>query len=305
MKLSICITSCNRLKYTKALIESLSDFYDDPSVEILVVDMWSSEPGLRDYLKSLEESKIISFIGMEDGMERNWTNDEYIGRNKLIDKASGEYLMFLQDDGQFIGTSDVVWELIKDFSEMENVYCLDIYGVRKQSMRDSVERNPILCKKRKYWKRKDRHLLTTGIYKKKIYEKIGKYPTEWPQEKKYWGMSESWYAKAFRNAYPEGQVYRIHVPIMISIWNDPRGGYAFVRENKRFGHYLDPIDGTLYYEKNVTIEKLKELNEKSIGPVSFMEIANPIGWKIATTEDGEQIKYGQWIVVEEGPEEII
>ena len=100
-------------------------------------------------------------------------------------------------------------------------------------------------------------------------------------------------------------MYRTHSPLMLSIWNDPRGGYAFIREDKRFGHYLDPIN-SLYYEKNLTKELMKDLNKKSMGPVSFMEIAKPIGWDIATTSDGEQKKYSQWTIIEsEGPFEVL
>ncbi len=299
--LSICITSCNRLKYTKALIESLSDFFDDERVEILVCDMWSTEHGMIEYLNELGEAGTIKVVGMHQNVCRDWINDEYIGRNMLIDNAKGDYLMFLQDDGQFIGNSDVLWSLIDDFKKMSDVYCLEIYGVRKQTMRDTVHKSPVKINKRKYWTRADRHFPTTGIYKREVYDRIGAYPTDWPTEKRYWGRSETWYAERFKKDYPKGQVYRIHTPIMVSIWNDPRGGYAFIRENKRFGHYLNPV-GNLYYEKNLTKDYMDELNESSIGPVAFMEIAKPIGWTIATTPDGEQKKYSQWQIMEEdGP----
>lgn len=304
MKLSICITSCNRLKYTKALIESLSDFYDNPEVEILVCDMWSTEPGIGGYFFDLEVAGILEVVGMSHHLERDWINDEYVGRNKLIQSAQGDYLMFLQDDSQLIASADVVWKLIEDFEQMKDAYCLDIYGVRKQTMRDTVEMMPERVNERKYWRRKDRHFLTTGIYKKEVYEKLGDYPTKWPQEKRFWGRSEVWAAEKFKQLYPNGQVYRVHVPLMLSIWNDPRGGYAFIRENKRFGHYLDPVDGPLYYEKNITLDTVSDLNEKSVGPVGFMEVAKPIGWEIATTPDGEQKKYNQWEIMEsEGPSE--
>lgn len=301
MKLSICITSCNRLKYTRALIESLSEFFENDEVEILVCDMWSTELGLKDYLKKMVLEDKIHVVGMSDDLDRDWINDEYIGRNMLIDHAKGDYLMFLQDDGQFISNADVLWEMIDDFEGMPDAYCLEIYGVRKQTMRSTVHVTPTMVNERKYWKRKDRHFPTTGIYKRSVYNQLGRYPTDWPTKKEFWGRSETWYAEKFKHDMPDGHVYRVHTPVMLSIWNDPRGGYAFIRENKRFGHYLDPV-GPLYYERNLTKPLVDELNKSSIGPVSIMDIVKPIGWEMAVTSDGEQLKYNQWNIMEkEGP----
>lgn len=305
MQLSICITSCNRLKYTKALLDSLSEFYEDDRVEILVCDMWSTEPGIAEYFNTMASEGKISVVGMSEDLVRNWINDEYIGRNTLIRHAKGEYLMFLQDDGQFIANPDVLWTMIDDFSKMSDAYCLEIYGVRKQTMRSTVDVKPVLINERKYWKRRDRHFPTTGIYKKRVYEKLGQYPVDWPTKKEYWGRSETWYAEKFKTEIPDGHVYRVHTPIMLSIWNDPRGGYAFIRENKRFGHYLDPV-GPLYYEKNLDKELMNQLNKTSLGPVAVMEIASPIEWEMAVTAEGEQLKYNQWNIMEkEGPFEYL
>jgi len=265
--------------------------------------MWSTEPGMQDYMRQMMFEDKINVVGMSHDLERDWINDEYIGRNMLLNNSQSKYLMFLQDDGQFIANGDVLWTLIDDFEQMKDVHCLEIYGVRKQTMRDTVQQTPEFYNGRKYWRRLDRHYPTTGIYKRDVYDRIGKYPVKWPTKKEYWGRSETWYAEKFKQEFPNGQVYRIHSPIMLSIWNDPRGGYAFIRENRRFGHYLDPV-GPLYYEKNLTKEMMDQLNDSSVGPVSFMEIARPLGWKIATTPDGEQMKYSQWKIMEEdGPSE--
>ena len=50
--------------------------------------------------------------------------------------------------------------------------------------------------------------------------------------------------------------------------------------------------------------KIKELNSMQI-PCSFREIANPIGWDYAKEPDGEQTKYPQQKIIEEGPSEDI
>jgi len=38
------------------------------------------------------------------------------------------------------------------------------------------------------------------------------------------------------------------VPIFAPIWNDPRGGYAFIRGNKRYGYYESPVEN-IYYKQ--------------------------------------------------------
>lgn len=307
MKLSICITSCNRLKYTKALLESLSDFYKNPSVEILVCDMWSTEEGLREYLQSLNQDGVIRFVGMPDDTPRDWINDEYIGRNKLLEESKGQYLMFLQDDSQYIGNAEILFAYLDDMEEIPNAKCLEIYSARKQTIASSMAgATPMMTKDgRKYWRRADRHYLTSGIYTRDVYEKIGKYPTDWPTERSYWGRSETWYSSKFKKLFPEGEIYRTHVPLMVSIWNDPRGGYAFIRENKRFGYYLSPIDESLYYEKNVSLDYVEEMNYKFDSPMSLIDCAKPIGWKMATLENGEPKKHPQWDTFENGPFEVL
>ena len=279
----------------------MREFDSEPDAQICVVDMGSTEPGLISYLSAQEKSGFIDFHHFSPhSYKRDWINDEYIARNKLIEMSRHKTSMFLQDDGQFIASKSALSKVIDDFYEINDCYCIDIYGVRTQTMRDTLDATPISINDHKYWRRKDRHLITTGIYKNEIYEKIGRYPTNWESIQSNWGKSEDWYDDQFKRNFPDGQVYRSHIPLMVSIWNDPRGGYAFIRNNSRYGHYLDPIneDG-LYYEKNV-----QDLSSDSIGPLSFVDIARPIGWEIARDKNGEQLKYNQWKIVEsEGPEE--
>lgn len=300
MNLSICITSCNRLKYLKSLIKSLEVIKNSvlfENVEICIVDTGSKESGIRDFIQ--ENSDVYTFFEPET---RDWINDEYKARNFLIKESKYDYLMFLQDDGQFIADDEVLYSAIKDFEKMHDCFCLEIYAVRNSSMRKAISNQYKTISGRRYFPRIDRHFLTTGIYKRKTYKEIGMYPTSWSQDRANWGRSETWYSKAIKQKYPTSTTYRVPVPMMASIWNDPRGGYAFVRGDKRYGHYLDPIDSSgLYYEQNIEMD---QYSNKVDFPLSFMEVVRPLGWSIKTDKYGEMEKYSQWkIIDEDGPEE--
>ena len=84
------------------------------------------------------------------------------------------------------------------------------------------------------------------------------------------------------------------------MWNDPRGGYAFIREDVRYGHYLPPADASgLYYEMLSDDEIDTFLSQGDV--LGFVDVARPMGWTYAKQEDGDQLKYGQNLVKVEGP----
>jgi hypothetical protein len=87
--------------------------------------------------------------------------------------------------------------------------------------------------------------------------------------------------------------------LALSIWNDPRGGYAFIRGNKRYGHYLDPVEPHDFYYAH-TVRDLDLENQNM--PMWFMQVVKPLGWNIPTTPDGEQKKWNQKDIIDkEGP----
>ena len=55
--------------------------------------------------------------------------------------------------------------------------------------------------------------------------------------------------------------------MIITIWNDPRGCYAFIRDNKRYGHYIEPKDESgLYYKRlnGDTSENTSKMNTEML-----------------------------------------
>tara|TARA_Y100000310_G_scaffold322337_1_gene381253 strand:- start:303 stop:1310 length:1008 start_codon:yes stop_codon:yes gene_type:complete len=305
MELTIAITSCNRLLYTRALLNSLQGLRA-AGAEIVLVDNCSTEPGLSEYLTEAK-GYLLDELELRTG-ERDWINDEYIARNKLIEMSSKEVILFMQDDSQFIGTPQLIQSYIDDFLEM-NALSLSISAVRKSTLNDwtiGVEPVPTPDGKRKYWMNRHNHFPTTGLFKAQVFRNLGPYPTNWETVRENWGRSEDHYDKLISQKYPPNTLKNVlgQVPVFPSVWNDPRGGYAFIRENVRYGHYLSPPDSSGLYYEMMSDEKVEILLAQG-DILGFIDVATPLGWEYAKQPDGDQLKYGQNLVKEEGPVVVI
>lgn len=305
MELTIAITSCNRLLYTRALIESLQDLRA-AGAEIVLVDNCSSEPGLAEYLSEVNGT-LIDNLQLRTGA-RDWINDEYIARNMLIEMSSKEVILFMQDDSQFIGTPQIIQSYIEDFLAM-NALSLSISAVRKSTLNDwTLGTEPVLTPdgKRRYWMNRHNHFPTTGLFKAQVFRDLGPYPTNWETTRENWGRSEDHYDKLITQKYPPNSLKNVlaQVPVFPSVWNDPRGGYAFIRESVRYGHYLPPVDPSGLYYEMMSDEQIDEfLKQGDI--LGFIDVATPLGWEYAKQPNGDQLKYGQNLVKEEGPVVVI
>jgi hypothetical protein len=264
-------------------------------VQFIVADMGSTEPGLREYLEDLDWVETYFH-----DKPRDWINDEYHAKNAIIDRIKHDATVFLQDDSQMIVPKETLYDCVNDLMAMKDSACVDIFGVRRATLNQTTDGKPTEVNGRSYWRRPDQHFLTTGIFKTSIFKEIGPYPVAWPTEKKYWGRSEIWYA--LQVVQKQLQTYRTHVPLFLSIWNDPRGGYAFIRGDKRYGYYLDPVHESGLYYKKLTSIMIENFVLGSI-PLAFMNVAMAFGWDIAIDESGEHLKPSQWDIMEEGPME--
>lgn len=308
--ITIGITTCNRMKYTKSLLKSLGDDIL-LSNEVIIVDNGSKEKGFKDFLKKESERLNIVFFDRPSS-ERDWINDEYIAKNIVIENSTKDTILFLQDDQQFLFDKDTFDHFVDSFNKI-NIPSLDVNAVRKSTIKDNFLPNRIEIEsnniKELFWLRKNNHFQTMGFFKKDVFEKCGLYPVDWPQDKKYWGQSETWYSKKiheYNKKYLNHEIVNVksHIPIFATVWNDPRGGYAFIRGENRYGHYLDPKNETYY--KNSNFKEYKSLlAQEQRPPYAFPEIVKPDGWDYNKTEEGDQAKFPQSRVMEEGPYKII
>jgi len=298
VNLTIGITTCNRLRYSQAQMESLKKIVKLDEVETILVDNGSTEKGFNDFLDVCEENyeKVIR------REERDWINDEYHAKNIIIENAASDIILFLQDDLQFVGNEKILFSLLDDFKKIP-IFCLDINGVRRVTLNSTLDNHYALTENgNKLWMTRNNHFQTMGFFKKEIFDALGPYPVNWPQDQACWGRSEDWYDSLVKKNYENRHItLKNHVPLFIPVWNDPRGGYSFIRGEKRYGHYLEPVGKSKLYYDHLLVEEYNNLVTLD-RPASFADVAKPLGWSYPKNELGDQVKYPQSKVINEGPQ---
>ena len=180
-KISICIPTYNRKEYVaQALQSALDQKYEN--LEIIVVDDGSSD-GTQEFVKSFEDSRIRYFRN-EANKGRPYT------RNRCIDEASGEFLLWLDDDD--VLPEDIVDEYVKLLQEYSDTQIF--YGALKRLQSDEMIVDP----QDFYQNNKTLlNILLTGgcplpnpgtMVKKELYERFGKYDEEFlrAQDYEFW-----------------------------------------------------------------------------------------------------------------------
>lgn len=292
-RLPICVISFNRSLYLESLLHSLES--EMSKCDVIVCDNGSTEKRMSELLKGW--SNRITNIHLPGG---DWINDEYKAKNALLKHVLANYttetILFLQDDMQYIGPRGSLQNIACELSATPFMN-IAVSGVRRSTVRNNISDVKIDG----VWKTRDNHIGTTGIFKRSLFESVGVYSDSYPTEKEYWGRGEDDYhartIKAIGNRTSLLSGFA-HVPIFLGIWNDPRGGYSFLRGGKRYGHYV-ASSGPLYYSHMTQEEYIAHQNASN--PRSFVDVARPIGWNFAMDKDGDQYKYPQSSIMIEGP----
>ena len=298
--LTIGITSFNRLLYLKPLLHGL-DCVDREKIQFIVVDNCSTEEGLLSFLEDQKENNKIHLLFLRGKTEkRNWVNDEYIAKNIIIKNANSDIILFLQDDLQFLTNQESLLSTVETFRKT-NIPCCELLAVRKSTI-ESNNSGHHFCDENgiRFWKSNNNHFHTMGLFRKDIFDKFGLYPTDWPQTQEFWGRSEDWYDYLLKSKMPNRQLnISCWAPHFAGVWNDPRGGYSFIRGNKRYGHYIPAIDNKYYHK--MSPDTYKEIQNVANVPLSFVDMCIPNQWDIQIDQNGDQIKYPQSKVMIDGP----
>jgi hypothetical protein len=296
MKTPICIISYNRSFYLDSLLASLQ--YELIDFDIIVCDNGSTEQNMASVLEKWEKFAEITILRLPGG---DWINDEYKAKNAFISHCADKYncqsYIFLQDDLQYVGPAGYLKSVVDDVNE-SGFLNVAITGVRMSTLQSQLSGFRV----KNIWQVRDNHFGTIGIHRKEVFDIIGPYSQSYPITKEYWGRGEDDYHERVIRHYGKNHNIAgfVHTPVFVGVWNDPRGHYSFLRANKRYGHYLPVMHGYYTYYEHMSSDVYNKL-QSSNGPSGFINVAKPLGWSYKTDLNGDQMKYPQSSIIQEGP----
>lgn len=300
---TIGVISCNRYHYFKALMESAVQCIDYENIEWIVIDNASIEPGLIEYIKSLD------FVNHKIFREKRSPSTEHIeAMNQIVKMAKGKYLMLLPEDLQFIMKGKWLADLVEVEEKNKNIGTICFDAQRRITI------NKIFKSKLNrfiYWKNPPGKIYKTstkkefisygaakpGISGAGIMSFTHKYKWlqlgEWKSTGKQTvgdssGGGETEMLDRYKKMGLNWERVITRIPIALAIVNDPRGTKARIRGNRRYGIYSPPPKGNLYYkiwEEN----EVKNILKNKIS-IPFEKIAIPLGFKLPFDKKGNLLK---------------
>lgn len=309
-KVTVAVLSWNRLHYLRATLESARRCIHYPNVEWIISDNESDEPGLQDYLASLDwaNQKLIKHQSHADAM------------NEIVEKAQGEFLILWPDDVQFVVEGDWLCDMVEILQKHPEFGSVTLDALRRSTLNNILAppswRDGKRMVRELYWYRtnyrrahdctssrgfkmracgwKHSGICPSGIpslTRTAVWKRIG----PWSSAKtgvgnlvdSSAGAEDDMLRSFFLSRLPL-QAGLPWLPVAADIITDPLGCKAKVRGTHRYGVYMpsQSPDG-LYYE----IRRQAEIQLLPDRPLSFMELARPIGFSIPTDSQGDRLKY--------------
>lgn len=285
-KVTFGFVNCNRLEYVKSCIESTLECTSDyPNREFILVDNASIETGTQEYL---EEKKNQGFKVFKT-KERDPHNEYARALNTIIENTTGEYVVPLAGDTQCVAKR---WleDFVKFFEKVEEIagcICLNAQRtptvVSHEYVRLQFDQNFLIDLNRPPMPGAADVLFKTS----RVLDLM--YPWEIDNSNhEYSDDSETKMLKKVQDRLLEQDLKLVHfvpiVPVYMTIYTDPRGTNARVRENKRYGRYSPPMESHKYYEYYDYLSR-KGLDHK-FQTLTMEEVAVPIGWKRFVDKNG-------------------
>lgn len=301
--LTIGIVSCNRLHYLRALIESMRCSAPLDRLEVIVVDNASIEPGLREYLEAVDFIRHRVFR-----KTRSPATEAAEALNTIIELASARHVLLLTDDVQFIVRGEAwvhgVLELSQEYPQLGSIMPIALRRVtidryfrsatgrlfarwvpRRIRTQDGSVR--VVCFRR-------RELGIThsalGVTRVETWKAVGPFRTSGaPQTMQdAGGGAEDDVVRRYRQSGLRLRKALLEVPVIAEIITDPRGTQARVRGNRRYGRYVPPPAGVLYYR--IRDEAHAAALPRHGAAVAFEDIVEPLGFELPYDEQGNRLK---------------
>lgn len=128
MLLSVCIITYNEEKFIRECVRSVQQIAD----EIIVMDAFSTDSTLE----ICESEGCIVF-------KSEWENDYAIARNKAIDKAKGEWILFLDADEELVNPRPLLKRIQKQVSSRVGGFILERTDIFRNKDSGKIYRYPV------------------------------------------------------------------------------------------------------------------------------------------------------------------
>ena len=313
---TIGVVSYNRLHYLRALMESARECVRYPSVQWIVVDGDSVEPGLREYVEGLDfvEHKVFEACTHPEAM------------NRIVELARGDFLMILPEDVQFVLRGAWLEDMV-EVAANPRVGHVQFDAQRRQTLERYFGRwRPVVRGRRipaPPMRRPLRRLRASsgmeylgfgglrepvgasGIVsfgRTEIRRALG----PWRTRAELASMQDSGLGAErdmilrYRESGLRLEAFLRRIPVVADVVTDPRGTKARVRfGNRRYGRYAPPPEGDLYYR----VWDESELGEFTGGPPAFEDFVRPRGFELPLDEGGNLLKTN--VIAEDEPYELI
>jgi glycosyltransferase involved in cell wall biosynthesis len=295
---TIGILSYNRLEYLRVLVDSARECIRHPSLQWILVDGASVEPGLGEYVEGLDF--------LDELVVEPCTHAQAL--NRVLELTRADYVMILPEDVQFVvrgaWIADLV-ELVRDHRRVGHV-CFDVQR-RRTIERDFVTTPvPFLRRRvRRYRTASGREFLGYGrrrdgvngagimsFCRTEVWRALGPWRTT---EQRAVTNDSSLGAERdmelrYRASGLELEAVMMRYPVAADVVTDPRGTKARVRAgNRRYGRYAPPPEGRFYYRIWDDEELERRFGDLRPAP-GFEDYVQPLGFELPLDEGGNLLK---------------
>jgi|GEM_PF-826774 len=309
-KVSVGIVSWSRLHYLRATLESARRCIEYSNLEWIVVDNESEEAGVREYLESLGFLDYLSFRRQSHAA----------AMNEIVEVATGDYLLLWPDDVQFVVEGPWLGDFVKSLAENPWMGSVALDGQRRSTL-DAVLHPRVASflggmirevRRRRRKVRWPRRVETKGgwlmygcgwgaegvvgsgipsLTRRTIWQELGPWQAEDRLESRRiedssLGAEEEMVVRFERQRLPYQRVLP-ELPVAADIITDPLGAKAKNRGTLRYGVYMPPQQGDLYYEVRDQADLTARADRQ---PWSFSELARPLGFRLPCDENGDRLK---------------
>lgn len=295
-KVTFGIINCNRLYYAKSCFYSLiqtTKSYENK--EIIFIDNASVEEGTDQFLDKIKKQYNVKVFKIS---ERDPANEFAKGLNKLCEEYTGNFLVPLQGDMQFILNDWLEYYLDFYTKNIDNIGCILLDAQRNKTNNEHQYSIPLTGSdhKFKFVYNYNRNAISGAgdvFYSRKIIDYI--YP--WSQNnQQHEGTldSESAMLKKIKELSDVNTNKKLNcvmpiIPVSCAIYTDSRGTNARIRKNKLYGDYWPPKIDYRYYNISNLEDKIK-LYATRVIPVGIEDIVEPLGFSLPLDENGNMKK---------------